>query len=234
MQISIIIPTYNEADNISNTIEHLKAAECGKVCEIIVSDAGSEDNTIEIAKTAGAKTLISPIKGRAGQMNYATRHAIGDIFYYVHADTKPPITYPSDIERALNSGYNCGTYITKFDSNKFILKVNALCTRLNYLFVRGGDQSIFVTRSLFEKVGGYKENMQIMEDYDFLENICKHGKFKLFQKSTLVSARKYDNNSWLAVQLANLKAVKMYKQGAAQQDIVNTYHRMLNYRKNAF
>lgn len=234
MQISIIIPTYNEAENIGATIQHLMSAADNKVCEIIVADAGSKDDTISIATQAGAKAIISPIKGRAGQMNFGTQQAKGDVLYYVHADTKPPITYPSDIENALNSGYNCGSYITKFDSNKFILKVNALCTRLNYLFVRGGDQSIFVTRSLFDKVGGYKETMLIMEDYQFLESICKHGKFKLFQKSTLVSARKYDNNSWLAVQLANLKAVKMYRQGAAQEDIVNTYHRMLNYRKNAF
>ena len=234
MQISIIIPTYNEAENIAETIAHLRSAPSDKVCEIIVADAGSEDNTIEVAKSAGATALISPVKGRAAQMNYGTRHAKGDIYYYVHADTKPPISYQNDIETAISKGYDCGSYITKFDSDKFILKINAFCTRLNYLFVRGGDQSIFVTKELYDKVGGYDERMRIMEDYNFLEKIWEHGKFKLYKKGTLVSARKYDNNSWLEVQLANLKAVRMYKQGASQEDIVNTYHRMLNYRKNAF
>jgi hypothetical protein len=73
-----------------------------------------------------------------------------------------------------------------------------------------------------------------MEDYDFLERIRKHGKFKLFKKSTTFSARKYTENSWLTVQKANLTIVRMYRRGCSQQDMLDTYKRMLRYRKNAF
>jgi hypothetical protein len=73
-----------------------------------------------------------------------------------------------------------------------------------------------------------------MEDYDFLERIWQKGSFKLIPKATTVSARKYDNNSWFKVQLANLKVVKMYKKGASQEAMITTYHEYLNYRKNAF
>lgn len=234
MHISIIIPTYNEAANIVKTVQHLKQNGGESLHEIIVSDGGSDDNTLELANAEGAITIASPVKGRAGQMNYGVQHASGDIYYFVHADTQPPATYEEDILKSLHNGYNCGSYITKFDSGSLILKINALFTRLNTLFVRGGDQSIFVTKKLFEKVCGYKEDMLIMEDYDFLERIWKKGNFKLIQKGTLVSARKYDNNSWLEVQLANLKAVRMYKKGASQKDMIDTYKRMLNYRDNAF
>lgn len=234
MIVSIIIPTYNEAANMEAIIPYLFSIQQKSVVEIIVSDAGSTDNTVEIAKKNGVVTLISPVKGRAGQMNYATQFATGNILYFVHADSRPPLSFYTDIEAALAKGYNCGCYRSQFDSKSILLKVNAFFTRFNVLFCRGGDQTIFVTKELFESVGAYKNEMLIMEDYDFLERIRKHGKFKLFNKATVFSARKYDENSWLKVQKANLAIVRMYKKGSSQKDMLDTYKRMLNYRGNAF
>lgn len=234
MKISIIIPTFNEEENIHNIIEHLKGISQKENIEIIISDAGSSDNTVHLAKQLNVVTTISPIKGRAGQMNHGVTLATGDLFYFIHADTRPPLTYFSDIENALSRGFNCGCYRSKFDSDNFMLKINAFFTRFNVLFCRGGDQTIFVTKDLFERVGPYKNEMLIMEDYDFLARIRQQGKFKLFKKATLFSARKYDENSWLKVQKANLKIVRMYKKGKSQQEMLDTYKQMLNYRKNAF
>ena len=234
MKISIIIPTYNEAENIKKLISYLLCIQQKKNIEIIVADGGSTDNTIDLAKENGALAIISTIKGRAGQMNQGVNIATGDVFYFIHADSKPPLTYFKDIENAISKGFNCGCYRSKFDSSNFMLKINAFFTRLNVLFCRGGDQTIFVTKALFEKVGPYKSEMLIMEDYDFLERIRKQGKFKLFNKATVFSARKYDENSWLKVQKANLKIVRMYKNGKSQEEMLDTYKRMLNYRKNAF
>ena len=67
-----------------------------------------------------------------------------------------------------------------------------------------------------------------------MERLWKKATFKLIPKATLVSARKYEENSWLTVQLANLKIVKMYKKGASQSDMINEYKELLSYRKNAF
>jgi rSAM/selenodomain-associated transferase 2 len=234
MKISIIIPTYNEAENIEEIISYLLSIEQKANIEIIVADGGSIDNTLELAKKNGAVAILSTIKGRSGQMNHAVNFATGNVLYFIHADSRPPLSYFNDIENAISKAYNCGCYRSKFDSNNFMLKINAFFTRLNVLFCRGGDQTIFVTRALFEKVGPYKNEMLIMEDYDFLERIRKQGKFKLFNKATVFSARKYDENSWLKVQKANLKIVRMYKSGKSQQEMLDTYKRMLSYRKNAF
>jgi hypothetical protein len=76
--------------------------------------------------------------------------------------------------------------------------------------------------------------MFIMEDYDYIARLWKQGSFTLIPKATLISARKYDENSWLTVQLANLKIVRMYKNGASQMDMVHKYKELLSYRKNAF
>jgi rSAM/selenodomain-associated transferase 2 len=234
MFLSIIIPTYEEANTIAKTIVHLQKNLIGKQYEIIISDGGSCDDTLNIAKNNGVKALFSTVKGRSGQMNYGAKNANGNVYYFLHADSLPVTSFYSDIEKAILKDFNCGSFRTEFDAETFLLKVNAFFTRFNYLFFRGGDQSIFVTKDLWDKVGPFKEEMLIMEDYDFLARIWKTGAFKLIPKSTLVSARKYETNSWLTVQLANLKIIKMYNKGASQQDLLMKYKQLLRYRKNAF
>ncbi len=234
MMLSVIIPAYNESEHIVGLIQYLKEAIADGNGEIIVSDGGSSDDTMALASNAGAITVLSPVKGRAGQMNYAVTIAKGNVFYFVHADSRPPQSFMQDIKNAIAQGYNCGSYRFRFDRNRGMLRLNSFFTRFNYLFFRGGDQSIFVTKDLWQEVGPYKEDMLIMEDYDFLARIWSVGSFKLIPKDTIVSARKYDTNSWLRVQLANLKVVRMYRRGASQQAMIDAYRKALNYRKNAF
>jgi rSAM/selenodomain-associated transferase 2 len=234
MFLSIIIPTYNEASTIAVTLTHLQENLTGQQYEIIISDGGSTDQTVEVAKKNGAKTIISAVKGRSGQMNCGAKQASGDVFYFVHADSLPVSSFYTDIEQAILASFDCGSFRTKFDTRMFWLQLNAFFTRFNYLFFRGGDQSIFIKKALWEQVGPFKEEMLIMEDYDFLSRIWSNGNFKLIPKATLVSARKYEQNSWLKVQLANLKIVKMYKKGASQEEMLSKYKQLLNYRENAF
>lgn len=228
--ISIVIPTYNEADNIARLVSYLVANSGKNVCEIIVSDGGSTDETIKIAQSFGVKAVLSANKGRAAQMNYGASIALGDILYFIHADTFPPLTFVNDINQAVSAGYAFGRYRTVFDSKKFILKINAFFTRFDWFISYGGDQTLFMTTSLFNAIKGFDEPMLIMEDYDIVTRAKKAGRYKIFRKAALISARKYETNSWLKVQLANGRILQMYKGGALQQDMVNKYKEMLVYR----
>lgn len=234
MFLSVIIPTYNEELLIRKTIEHLQENLQGKKYEIIISDGGSLDETVTAARNLGVNVFVSPVKGRAGQMNYGVQNASGEVFFFLHADSLPHLHFFDEILNSINSKYNCGSFRTEFDNQTFLLKINSFFTRFNYLFFRGGDQGIFVTKKLWDKIGGFKEEMLIMEDYDFIERLRNEGNFRLIPKATLISARKYQQNSWLTVQLANLKLVKMYKKGASQSEMISKYKELLTYRKNAF
>lgn len=163
--ITIIIPTYNEAERIVGLINYLKDHSNNKVKEIIISDGGSTDKTVEVAKQAGGKAVVSPKKGRASQMNYAASIACGEVLYYVHADTFPPTTFVEDIYQALADGYELGRYRTRFNSNKSILLINAFFTRFDWFICCGGDQTLYITDKLFKEIGGFKDDMLIMEDY---------------------------------------------------------------------
>ena len=231
MQISIIIPTYNEAAVIHQLVSFLISASNNMLLEIIVSDGGSTDETITLATKAGARAITSPEKGRAAQMNYGASYATGQILYFVHADTFPPINFANDIVKAIENGYSFGRYRTKFDSSKKILLFNAWFTRFDLFICYGGDQTLFVDRQLFELIGGFNASMRIMEDYDIVIRAKSTGaRYKIFSGAALISARKYETNSWLRVQTANYTIIRMYKKGATQEEMAERYRSLLNYR----
>ena len=232
MKISVIIPTFNEADNIGCLIESLKIYGKNYLHEIIVSDSpNSTDNTKEIAQKLGAIAQKSPQKGRAFQMNFGASIATADILYFVHADIKINPDYTFDIVKAINSGHYFGCYRYQFDADDWILKVNAFFTRLPFIWCRGGDQTLFIRKEDFLKVGKFREDYEIMEDYEFIIRAKKVLKFKIIPKNVIVSARKYKTNSYLRVQKANFKVMRMFLSGkASQQEMTETYRRMLDYR----
>ncbi len=232
MQISVIIPTLNEQNNIATLVKSLQTNGRDAVQEIIVVDGGSSDQTVMVAQEIGARVISSLARGRAIQMNHGAKYATGDVLYFVHADTRLPDTFVSDIEQAIQEGYQSGCYCFRFDSDKFMLKINSYFTRFNSLTVRGGDQTLFITRTLFEDLGGFDENYVIMEEYDFLRRLWARNRstFKLIPKDVLVSARKYETNSWIRVQMANLVAMILFRLGVNPARIAYGYKKMLDYR----
>lgn len=225
--ITVIIPTFNEALHIKQLADYLQHNSNDQV-EVIVVDGGSTDDTIKLAKQTNATVLISPEKGRAAQMHYGALKANTDILYFVHADSLPPASFMTDIVTSIQGGYNIGRYQTKFSSSSWLLKLNAFFTRFDLFVCMGGDQSLFVTKDFYFNTGGFNTTLKIMEEYEFCERARKNGRYKILKGKILISARKYQNNSWLQVQKANYKAVQLYKKGASQETIASTYKQKLN------
>ncbi len=226
--ISIIIPIYNEEANIKKLIPYMQDCIAGYDAEIIICDGGSTDNSVETARSLNVKVVTSNQKGRALQMNIGASVAKHDTYYFVHADSVPPSTFCNDIIAAKQSGYEIGRYRTKFEGNKWLLKLNAFFTRFDWYMCYGGDQTLYITRSLFKKVNGFNENFLIMEEYDLVTKAKQFADYKIFKKTTLVSVRKYENNSWFEVQKANYKTLQLFKQGIPQANIVAHYKKLLN------
>ncbi len=228
--ISIVIPTYNEADKIAGLVAFLRKEGKDKIAEIIVADGGSSDRTADLAKTAGALVECCPEPGRALQMNRGAAVATAEVLYFIHADTRPPASFAGDIERSIGEGFGCGRYRTVFDSSKPVLRVNSFFTRFDLFMCYGGDQTFFIRRDLFTRLGGFNNNMRIMEDYEIVQRAKRSSRYKIMQKGVLVSARKYHVNSWITVQKANYTIVRMYRKGASQDAMVNKYRELLNSR----
>ena len=200
MKTSIVIPTHNEEKGIAATLSNL----CEELrqrtdTEIIVSDSGA-DNTLAIASGFPVRAILSP-KGRAIQMNRGAAIAKGEVLYFLHADTAPPTGFLDDILSAVGRGAEAGCFQLAFDDPHWLMQTYGWFTRFPLTLFRGGDQSLFITRSLFGNIGGFDETLRVMEDIDIVERIGRRTSFRVLDKVVVTSARKYDVNGKVRLQV---------------------------------
>lgn len=228
--LSIIIPTYNEADQIAQTISKVHAAKGKHEAEIIVVDGGSSDDTIAIVEQCGA-TVVKCERNRAEQLNKGASVAKHPILYFLHADSIPPNDFPTQILNTYNKGFTSGCFRLAFDCNHWFLKANAWFTRFDVNAVRFGDQSLFVAKEVFEKSGGFRENLLVMEDQEIIHRIKKHSRFKVLNDVVITSARKYRNNGVYRMQGIFYRIWAMYYLGYSQQQMLKVHRRLIKNHK---
>ena len=228
MKLSIIIPTLNEELKLPQLLDVIVPLTYN-YDEIIVVDAESSDKTVSIAKEYGVKTITSEKESRAHQMNLGADQANGYVYYFVHADVMPPSSFRQDVDAVLEKGSNAACYKFEFDKKHPMLKFNSWWTQFNFMFCRGGDQTLFVKKETFEKLNGFDEDFIIMEDFDFIRRLRKKSKFSIIQKAVVVSARKYEKNSYLKVNLINLWSYWSFMFGRSPQKIKEFYKKHLKF-----
>jgi rSAM/selenodomain-associated transferase 2 len=191
--ISIIIPILNEAENIEKLLFHLiDNASLQNIQEIIVVDGGSTDGSQEIVENLDLKVkLIHSKKGRAKQMNTGASAAKGEILYFLHADSFPPTHYDKYIIEAVKLNKQAGCFRLTFNNSHWWLRLMSWLTQFSWRACRGGDQSQFITKTLFEDIGGFNENYTIYEDNILINELYKRKQFVVINKKLTTSDRLY-------------------------------------------
>ena len=224
MKISIIIPTCNEEKSIKKQVHYLNGIDTfGFPREIIVVDAMSADRTVSFAKEAGAIVLQSKLRARSVQLNLGAGAATGDVYYFLHADTLPPASLFEDLRKAIDEGFEAGCYQLSFDESHWFLKFNAWFSRFNCNAFRYGDQSLFVTKPIFQQVMGYDQELRILEDNEIIARLKKRVKFKLLNKVVVTSSRKYMRHGVFRLQFSYYLIYFLYKLGGSQDFLLRTY-----------
>ena len=192
-EISIIIPTLNEEKTISQclgTVVNIPGIE------IIVSDGGSTDSTVEIAGQHSDVKVVSSLAGRSIQMNNGAACARGEILLFLHADCILPREDVLKIRQIFDSGkFVGGAFQIRLLSDKFTyrwlemgINFRSKAFKLPY-----GDQGLFVKRSIFERLGGFRE-MPICEDLDFVYRLRrKYGEIAILNGRISSSVRTWKN-----------------------------------------
>lgn len=227
VQLSIIIPTVNEADHIGHRLREIIALQAGFVKEVLVVDGGSTDQTVEKAQSAGARVILSA-RGRAAQMNRGAREATGDILYFLHSDTRPPEAFDREIVNAVRRGWEFGCFRLKFDWNHPLLRFYSYFTRFRTILVRFGDQSLFVRKKSFFKAGGFDENLVVMEDQKIYRDLYDIGNFYLSERSVLTSARSYRKVGPAKLQVIFSVIWIGYYLGVSQQVLSDLYNNLIS------
>ncbi len=158
----------------------------------------SEIDTRVLEKKVQTKTknqtqirLISSEKGRAKQLNYGASKASGDVLYFLHADSFPPKHFDDLIISEVKKGNLAGCFRMQFDSKHWWLRLASWLTQFSWRACRGGDQSQFITRDLFDEIGGYDERFIIYEDNILINELFARNQFTVINKKLTTSARMY-------------------------------------------
>jgi len=232
--LSIIIPCLNEEDFIPTCLSHIYQHGNSEELEVILVDAGSADETLRLAEEFPCKIVHSKQKSRAIQMNLGASRAEGTNLFFLHADALVPPQFDNLIFRSLQSDARFGLFAYDFYPDSRWLRLNAWFTRKRWGFTGGGDQGLFMPRSLFQEMGGYDETLAVMEDFDFFKRLKKrYASWSVIQTPLQVSSRKYQNNSYLKVQLINFLAVLAFRMGASTSRIRCWYERQLTKKADA-
>lgn len=219
MKISVVIPALNEESHLEKTLQSITKQEGDY--EFFVVDGGSSDNTVTIAKRY--TTVINSLRGRAIQMNTGAKACSGDILLFLHADTILPDNAFREIRKRMkDDAVAGGSFYIAFDADTFILKGVSFITRFNFRLFHFGDQGIFVRRTVFQTLQGYKE-MPIMEDYDFYKRLGKQGKVILIRMPVISSARRFVRKGVIRQLLMNKLVVLAYWAGVDIQTIKRFY-----------
>jgi len=198
--LSVIIPTLNEESCISRAI---RSARQGRGVEILVIDGGSSDRTVPLSKAHGAR-VVRCEPGRGRQLARGVELATGDTLLFLHADTCLPTGYTGQIRQLLESpGTIAGAFRMAFDQRGPSLWLIEWGTylRSRWRQMPYGDQAIFLRRSTYQRIGGFKP-LSAMEDFDLVWRLRRLGRVRISPRPALTSARKYTTNGpWRTVLL---------------------------------
>jgi len=195
--ISIVIPALNEAENITELLQHLvENSTASNITDITVVDGGSIDDTRNLVRnfiSEGYTITLQPSeKGRAKQMNIGAKNSHGDILYFLHADSFPPKDFDSLIISEVKKDNLAGCFRMQFDNNHWWLRLASYLTKFSWRASRGGDQSQFITRALFNDIGGFDETYVIYEDNILINALYERKQFVVINKKLRSSARLYE------------------------------------------
>jgi rSAM/selenodomain-associated transferase 2 len=189
MQLSIIIPTLDEAECVGALLQQLQPLRT-RGHEVILVDGGSRDATVALAEPLVDKLLTAPA-GRARQMNAGAGAADGQVLWFVHADSIIP--NKADVIILNSAGELWGRFNVHMSGDRLLLRVveRLMNLRSRITGIATGDQGIFVSRALFKRIGGYTE-LPLMEDIDLSKRLKREQRPVCLQNTLTTSSRRWE------------------------------------------
>jgi rSAM/selenodomain-associated transferase 2 len=219
--ISAIIPVLNAADELPRTITALAGSPL--VSEIIVVDGGSRDDSVAVARQAGAWVIAAPT-GRGTQLAAGAAAAGGDWLFFMHADCRPMRGWERAVDEFIAAGMEHAGYfaLALDDPAPAARRLERLVAwRCRALALPYGDQGLLIARRLYDAVGGYAA-IPLMEDVELARRLGR-ARLRPIGVTMLASARRYRQGGYWCRSLRNLFCLSLYFIGVSPQKIVRLY-----------
>jgi glycosyltransferase involved in cell wall biosynthesis len=213
MEVSVVIPTLNEAALLPVLLEDLRQQTFDRPYEIIVADAGSSDRTQEIARDYGATVVAGgfPAIGR----NNGAKAAGGAFLFFLDADVRVPATFLHDAFSEIDERYldlaTCEVMpLSDYPTDKLLHDFANFAVKLGqFSDPHAPGCCILVSHRLYRRAGGFNENLKLGEDHDFVKRASQFRPLRVLRSTQVtVSVRRLEKegrvklvNKYLAIEL---------------------------------
>lgn len=222
--IDVVIPTLNAAPSLARTLGALAGGHDLHL-SVVVCDGGSRDNTLEIARQAGA-VVVTAEPSRGGQLAAGALAGSAPWLLFLHADTVLEAGWADAVRRFIAEAANAervAYFKLRFDSpDHRARRVESLVDwRCRTFGLPYGDQGLLIARSFYRRLGGFRA-LPLMEDVELIRRIGS-GNLVALDAAALTSASRYERDGWLARPIRNLSCLALFFAGISPAAIRRLY-----------
>ncbi len=226
-QISIVIPTLNAAETLPGVLEGLmEGLHASLIRELIVTDGGSTDATLQIADAAGA-VIVKGAASRGGQLRRGCAKAKGQWLLVLHADTHLERGWSEEVASHLAQAQGAAHFRLRFRARGLMPGLVASWANLRaWLFsLPYGDQGLLIRVTDYAKVGGFADQ-PLMEDVALMRALRRaRVDLTALPIEAVTSAERYQKAGWLRRGSRNLWTLLKYFAGVSPDRLANGYRR---------
>ena len=221
--ISVVIPTLNTESALAPCLGALgEGLNAGLIREVIITDGGSTDGTVELADQAGAM-VVKGDASRGGQLRRGCEAAHGAWLLIVHADSWLEEGWTESVLRHLESGMeSAGYFRLRFRAKGLAPRIveNWANMRSRLFGLPYGDQGLLIRRDMYDVVGGYAD-IPLMEDVAIARNL--KGKLAPLPATINTAAERYLSDGWVRRSLRNGLTLMRYLLGVDPERLRRDY-----------
>lgn len=217
--VAVVVPTLDEEEALRRHLPPVISV----ADEVVVSDGGSRDGTVEVAHGLGVP-VVSGSMGRGPQLNRGADKTRADALLFLHADTLLPAGAIDAVRAAVDDGRVGGGFLVRFDDPAPIYRFGTRMVGLRTRLTRSplGDQAQFVTRDAFVELGGFRD-WPILEDLDFIRRLKRIGELEIIPRQVVTSSRRYVNGGPVRTVVLNWLLWVLYFSGVSPHRLSRFY-----------